>query len=138
MKAAIRLHTAKDKKQTKLTKFGFKCPRMKDYAAGGGGPNYREHPPIRMGSRTWFRYFNKRSSVERVISRLRDQLGLSSFRPRSIEEACKQALASVICMLLVALVSFRVGRGDLIRSIKKFRWEMEFCDLDGFSGCVGS
>ena len=49
MKAAIRLHTAKDKKQTKLTKFGFKCPRMKDYAAGGGGPNYREHPPIRRG-----------------------------------------------------------------------------------------
>lgn len=46
-RAARKLKAAKDINQTKLTKFGIKCYKMRDYVIRGGEPNYRNHPPIR-------------------------------------------------------------------------------------------
>ena len=63
------------------------------------------------------RLYRLRSSVERVNSRLKEQLCLEKHRVRSIERITVHALICMIAMLLNAVAAFRLNRLEKARSI---------------------
>ena len=63
------------------------------------------------------RLYRLRSSVERVNSRLKEQLCLEKHRVRSIERITVHALICMITMLLNAVAAFRLNRIEKARSI---------------------
>jgi transposase len=63
------------------------------------------------------RLYRLRSSVERVNSRLKEQLCLEKHRVRSIERITVHALICMIAMLLNAVAAFRLNRIEKARSI---------------------
>jgi transposase, IS5 family len=63
------------------------------------------------------RVYRLRSSVERVNSRLKDQLSLERHRVRGLERITLHALLCMIAMLLNALAALRLNRVDKARSI---------------------
>jgi transposase len=63
------------------------------------------------------RLYRLRSSVERVNSRLKEQLCLEKHRVRSLERITVHALLCMIAMLLNAVGAFRLNRVEKVRSI---------------------
>ncbi len=63
------------------------------------------------------RLYRLRSSVERVNSRLKEQLCLEKHRVRSIERITVHALICMIAMLFNAVAAFRLNRVEKVRSI---------------------
>ena len=63
------------------------------------------------------RLYRLRSSVERVNSRLKEQLCLEKHRVRSLERITVHALICMIAMLLNAVAAFRLNRAEKARSI---------------------
>ncbi len=61
------------------------------------------------------RLYRLRSSVERVNSRLKEQLCLEKHRVRSIERITVHALICMIAMLLNAVAAFRLNRVEKVR-----------------------
>lgn len=63
------------------------------------------------------RLYRLRPSVERVNSRLKEQLCLEKHRVRSLERITVHALLCMIAMLLNAVGAFRLNRVEKVRSI---------------------
>lgn len=63
------------------------------------------------------RLYRLRSSVERVNSRLKEQLCLENHRVRSIERITVHVLICMIAMMLNAVAAFRLNRVEKVRSI---------------------
>jgi transposase len=73
---------------------------------------FRTHGPIYEK-----RVYRLRSSIERVNSRLKDQLSLERHRVRGLGRITVHALLCMIAMLLNALAALRLNRVDKARSI---------------------
>ena len=67
----------------------------------------------------WERLYNKRTSVERVFSRLDVSFGFETKRVRGIEKMELISLFGLIVMNAVALGRYRQQRPDLMRSLVK-------------------
>ena len=63
------------------------------------------------------RVYRLRSSVERVNSRLKEQLCLEKHRVRGLRRITIHALICMIAMLLNAVAAFRLNRVEKARSI---------------------
>jgi len=61
--------------------------------------------------------YNQRSTIERVNSRLKEQLCLERHRTRGLERITIHALLCIIAMLLNALAALRLNRPEKTRSI---------------------
>jgi transposase len=59
--------------------------------------------------------YKLRSSIERVNSRLKEQLCLEKHRVRSLERVTVHALVCMIAMLLYAVAAFRLNRVEKVR-----------------------
>jgi len=73
---------------------------------------FRTHGPIYEK-----RVYRLRSSIERVNSRLKDQLSLERHRVRGLGRITVHALLCMIAMLLTALIALRLNRPEKTRSI---------------------
>jgi len=73
---------------------------------------FRTHGPIYEK-----RVYRLRSSIERVNSRLKEQLCLEKHRVRGLERVTIHALICMIAMLLNAVAAFRLNRVEKARSI---------------------
>ena len=74
--------------------------------------HFRTHGPA--GER---QIYKKRASIERMISRLREQLYLNRHKVRGIRNIAIHVLLCIITMLLVAAAALRLKRLDKVRSI---------------------
>jgi transposase len=63
------------------------------------------------------RVYRLRSSVERVISRLKEQLCLEKHRVRGLRRITIHVLVCMVAMLLNALVALRLNRVEKARSM---------------------
>jgi transposase len=73
---------------------------------------FRTHGPIYEK-----RVYRLRSSIERVNSRLKDQLSLERHRVRGLGRITVHALLCMIAMLLTAVIALRLNRPERTRSI---------------------
>jgi len=73
---------------------------------------FRTHGPIYEK-----RVYRLRSSIERVNSRLKDQLSLERHRVRGLGRITVHALLCMIAMLLTAMIALRLNRPEKTRSI---------------------
>ena len=60
--------------------------------------------------------------MERVISRLKEELNLRSVKVRGINNVKVHIMLSLITMLIVALVAFKTENGNLSKSVNYFRF----------------
>ena len=61
-------------------------------------------------------------SIERVNSRLKEQLGLNKHRVRRLRNITVHVLLCIISMLLVAVAALRMNRPEKARSIALLGW----------------
>jgi transposase len=73
---------------------------------------FRTHGPA--GER---QIYAQRGAIERVNSRLKEQLCLERHRVRSLERITMHALLCIIAMLLNVLTALRLNRPEKVRSI---------------------
>ena len=79
--------------------------------------HFRSHGPA------WERrLYMRRSSIERTISRLKEQLGFNRHKVRGLGNIAVHLLLCIITMLLVALAALRMKRVDKARSITLLGW----------------
>lgn len=78
--------------------------------------------PIQRNSELWKSLYKKRSSVERVISRLKEELALKDVKVRGLDNVWIHVAFSLIAMLTVALVAFKTGNGNRATSVNSFRF----------------
>jgi IS5 family transposase len=74
--------------------------------------HFRTHGPA--GER---RVYRQRAAIERMNSRLKDQLSLNRHRVRSLRNVTTHALLCIIAMLLTALAALELKRPERTRSI---------------------
>jgi len=78
--------------------------------------------PITRRSPAWDYYYSMRSSIERVFSRLKEELGLKHLKLRRIPRATVHFVLCLITMLTIALASFSIGRPELYLSAESWRY----------------
>lgn len=78
--------------------------------------------PIQRNSELWKSLYRKRSSAERVISRLKEELALKDLKVRGLDNVRIHVAFSLIAMLTVALVAFKTGNGNKATSVNSFRF----------------
>lgn len=78
--------------------------------------------PIQRNSELWRSLYKKRSSAERVISRLKEELALKDVKVRGLGDMRIHVTFSLIAMLTVALVALKTGNGNRASSINSFRF----------------
>ncbi len=78
--------------------------------------------PITRHSDEWERHYATRSAAERVFSRLKEELGLTQLKLRTIPRVTVHFVLCLIAMLLVAYVSFAIGRSELYLSVEPWRY----------------
>jgi len=78
--------------------------------------------PIQRNSKFWSQLYSKRGAVERVISRLKEELNLKAVRVRGIDKVKVHVALSLIAVLSVAWASFKTENGHLSRSINSYRF----------------
>ena len=61
--------------------------------------------------------YTQRSAIERVNSRLKEQLCLERHRARGLERITIHALLCIIALLLNALIALRLNRPEKARSL---------------------
>jgi hypothetical protein len=66
--------------------------------------------------------YRKRSSAERVISRLKEELALKDLKVRGLNNVRIHVAFSLIAMLTVALVALKTGNGNKATSVNSFRF----------------
>ncbi|KPK87316.1 MAG: hypothetical protein AMS27_02765 [Bacteroides sp. SM23_62_1] len=101
------------------------CPLFHQKFINGKGCNVliRLEPSIRSeidyGTRKFKELYNKRSSVERIFSRL---LAIAMQNPtvRGYNANCNHATIAHIAVLLIALTAYRTGQQDKMRFVKSF------------------
>jgi transposase len=78
--------------------------------------------PIQRNSDEWKKLYRKRGAVERVNSRLKEELDLKAVKVRGLDNVKIHAAISLITMLVVALVALRSGNGHLSASVNSFKF----------------
>lgn len=78
--------------------------------------------PIQRNSELWKSLYRKRSSAERVISRLKEELALKDVKVRGLDNIRIHVAFSLIAMLTVALAAFETGNGSKATSVNSFRF----------------
>lgn len=78
--------------------------------------------PIQRNSELWKTLYRKRSSAERVISRLKEELALKDLKVRGLDNVRIHVAFSLIAMLTVAFVAFKTGNGNKATSVNSFRF----------------
>jgi len=68
------------------------------------------------------RIYRRRASIERMTSRLKEQLGLNRHRVRGLRSIAVHVLLCIITMLLIALAALRLKRREKARSIALLGW----------------
>jgi len=79
--------------------------------------HFRVHGPARER-----RIYQKRASIERIISRLKEHLGINRHRVRGLRNITLHVLLCIITMLLVAVAALRMKRPEKTRSIALLGW----------------
>ena len=74
--------------------------------------HFRTHGPA--GER---RAYRQRAAIERMNSRLKDQLSLNRHRVRGLRNVTTNALLCIIAMLLTAVAALQLRRPEKTRSI---------------------
>lgn len=78
--------------------------------------------PVQRNSELWKTLYRKRSSVERVISRLKEELALKDLKVRGLDNVRIHVAFSLIAMLTVAFVALKTGNGNRATSVNSFRF----------------
>lgn len=78
--------------------------------------------PVRRDSDEWNRYYEMRSSVERVFSRLKEELGLNHLKLRSLERVEVHFAICLITMTAIATGAAATGFGQLALCIEPWRY----------------
>lgn len=78
---------------------------------------FRTHGPTRER-----RIYRQRASIERMISRLKEQLSLNKHRVKGLRNIAVHVLMCIITMLLVAVAALRLKRPEKARSITLLGW----------------
>lgn len=73
--------------------------------------------PIQRGTKEWRRFYRMRTASERVFSSLKKQLNFADLKTRGLARVACHFTMCIIAKLLTALSAFRLGRGDLTRSV---------------------
>lgn len=84
--------------------------------------DFERNLPIKRNSELWKSLYKKRSSAERVISRLKEELALRDVKVRGLDNVRIHAAFSLIAMLTVALVALKTGNGHRATSVNSFRF----------------
>jgi len=84
--------------------------------------DFEEMLPIQRDSKFWSQLYKKRGAVERVISRLKEELTLKAVRVRGMGNVKVHIALSLIAMLTVALAAFNTKSGHLSKSVNSFRF----------------
>ncbi len=78
--------------------------------------------PVRRDSDEWNRYYQMRSSIERVFSRLKEELGLNHLKLRSLERVEVHFAICLITMTAIALGATATGFSQLALCIEPWRY----------------
>jgi transposase len=78
--------------------------------------------PIQREGKFWEQLYRKRGAVERVFSRLKEELNLKAVKVRGLGNVKIHVILALITMLVVALVAFRSENGRLAKSVNLFRF----------------
>jgi len=78
--------------------------------------------PIQRESDLWKQNYRKRTSVERVISRLKEELNLKSVKVKGIGNVKVDVTLPLIAILIVALAAFKTENVHLAKSVNPFRF----------------
>lgn len=78
--------------------------------------------PVQRNSELWKTLYRKRSSAERVNSRLKEELALKDLKVRGLDNVRIHVAFSLIAMLTVAFVAFKTGNGNKATSVNSFRF----------------
>jgi hypothetical protein len=79
--------------------------------------HFKTHGPTRER-----RLYRRRASIERMNSRLKEQLGLNRHRVRKLRNITIHVLLCIITMLLVAVAALRLNQPEKARSIALLGW----------------
>lgn len=93
----------------------YQCPKEKGLLRVD--KHFRTHGPTRER-----RIYRRRASIERLISRLKEQLGLNRHRVRGLRNIIVHVFLCIITMLLVAVAALRLKRLEKARSIALLGW----------------
>ena len=75
----------------------------------------RRHPPVPRESKKWARLYRMRTAVERVNSRVKEQLGLGNITLRGITKVTVRSILSLLVMLAAAVGMARRNRLSELR-----------------------
>jgi transposase len=78
--------------------------------------------PIQRESKFWEQLYRKRGAVERVFSRLKEELNLKAVKVRGLNNVKIHVILALITMLVVALVAFKSENGHLAKSVNLFKF----------------
>jgi len=78
--------------------------------------------PIQRNTGQWKSLYKKRSAIERIISRLKEELDLKAIKVRGLDRVKVHVAISLISMLVVAMVAHKSGNGHLSTSINSFKF----------------
>jgi hypothetical protein len=78
--------------------------------------------PISYGTEEWKKYYNMRSAIERVNSRLKEELNLKALKVRGLKSARVHVSISLIALISISYVSLKTNNPNLITSINSFRY----------------
>lgn len=84
--------------------------------------NFEVDFPIRRNSGEWKELYKKRGAVERINSRLKEELDLKTLKVRRLDRVRIHVACSLITMLAVGLVALKSGNGHLSASVNSFRF----------------
>ena len=114
--------------------YGFCCKGQKDCSAMAPGQpgafgrvvrinmknkDRRIFTPIPHGNNTWNRIYNKRSSLERINSRIDNDFGFENHYIRGKAKMKTRVCLAAVVMMAMALGHIRANRMDQIRSLVK-------------------
>ena len=84
--------------------------------------DFEKDLPIPRNTELWKVLYAKRGAVERINSRLKEELCLKAVKVRTLEKVRTHVALSLIAMLCIALVALKTGNGDLLASVNSFRF----------------
>ena len=79
--------------------------------------NRRLFVPVPRSSYTWLREYNKRTTVERVNSRLDENFGFEKHTIRGMKKMRLRVGLALVVMLALAAGSIEAGRAEQMRSL---------------------
>lgn len=84
--------------------------------------DFEAYLPIKRGTELWKSIYQKRGAVERVFSRLKEELALKFVKVRGIENVRFHVALSLIAMLCIALAAHQTGNETLSKCISSFKF----------------